>query len=76
MSGGRTLGGPRRAMAEGGGWTERSFYFVLVPPFFGCGPTRHGQNYFFEITATGTPHMFYCSFFLGACFFHFFDKKM
>ena len=30
--GGRTLGGPRRAMAEGGGRTERSFYFVLVPP--------------------------------------------
>ena len=29
-SGGRTLGGPRRAMAEGGGQRERSFYFVLV----------------------------------------------
>ena len=28
----QTLGGPRRAMADGGWRTERSFYFVLVPP--------------------------------------------
>ena len=30
--GGQTLGGRRRAIADGGLRTERSFYFVLVPP--------------------------------------------
>ena len=33
-SGGQTLGKVRRrAMADGGRWTERSLYFVLVPPY-------------------------------------------